>query len=96
MTPKEFEVIDKMYRVMSMLVLQYKKDNSGTQNHSTVSKEWKEVEDSVRELRETLAPTKDYNQVKRLSELIEESFLVRKKALESARDDMTEAERLFK
>lgn len=97
MTPKEFETIDKMYRVMSMLVRQYKKDNSGTAAHSTMSNEWKGVEESVRDLRESCIPVKiTADQVKRLRESTGEGLLACKKALESARGNIVEAQRLLK
>lgn len=97
MTPKEFETVDKMYRVMSMLVSQYKKDNSGTANHSTMRKEWKDVEDSVHELREACLPVKiTAEQVRLLREYTGEELMACKKALESARGDIVEAKRLLK
>lgn len=97
MTPKEFETIDKMYRVMSMLVRQYKADNSRTQNHSTICKEWKDVEDSIRELRRSFTPvTITAEQVRSLRESTGEGLMACKKALLAARGDIEKAERLLK
>lgn len=97
MTPKEFETIDKMYRVISMLVHQYKKDNYGTPNSSTITKEWKDVEDSIRDLRESCIPvTITAEQVKHLRESTGEGMMACKKALVAARGDMEKAERMLR
>lgn len=97
MTPKEFETVDKMYRVMSMLVRQYKKDNSGTQNRVTIAKEWEDVEVSVRELRESCAPvTITAEQVRSLRESTGEGLMACKKALLAARGDIEKAEEMLK